>query len=230
MRLQKYLSQQGVCSRREAEDLIKNGAVKVNGKKTTLGDKWNLGDVVSLHGKEVGGVKPKQVFLAFHKPQGVETTLREIEEHKSLADFDFGALRVFAVGRLDKESRGLLLMTNDGDMANTLMHPKFGHEKEYIVTVNKKLREADLVAMRKGVQIETGMTHPCKVDQIFEKAFSIILTEGKKRQIRRMCKALGYNVLDLVRVRVENIKLGELKAGKWRHLTEGEIAQICTKK
>jgi len=231
VRLQKYLSEQGVCSRREGEDLIRNRRVKLNGEVATLGDKVKPGDVVLVNGNlKLTAGKPKRVMLAFHKPQGVETTFRSFDGGRSLQDFDFGDVRVFPVGRLDKASRGLLLMTNDGDLANTLMHPKYGHEKEYIVTTNRDIKPEDLKQMEQGIKIETGMTYPCKTEQVFQKAFKIILKEGKKRQIRRMSQALGYKVLDLLRVRFENVKLGELKPGKYRHLTETEIAGICKRK
>lgn len=223
-RLQKYLSGRGVCSRRAAEDLIRAGEITVNGVVAKLGDKVTGEEVIVVQGKTVSGAAPSKIYIAFHKPKGVQTTLRYFPGQETLAQFDFGA-RVFPVGRLDKMSRGLILMTNDGDLANKLMHPRYKHEKVYHVRTSVSLSPEAISLMQKGIMIDGKKTAPCVVEPISD-GYAITLREGRKRQIRRMIEAMGSRVSDLKRVSVGPIALGNLKAGRWRTLTEDEITAL----
>lgn len=225
IRIQKLLSQQGICSRRECEGWIRSQWLKINGKTASLGDRATVNDTFEVKGKPLKlslGKKINKQVLAFYKPRGVECTLKAEEASQTLADYDFGG-RFFSIGRLDKDSHGLLLMTNDGDLANKLAHPRYQKEKEYLVKVDKKITPSFLKLMAGGVEIEGVKTLKCKVDQRENKIFSIILTQGRNRQIRKMCEALGFTVMDLLRIRVGNIFLGEMKAGKWRVLSDVEL-------
>jgi 23S rRNA pseudouridine2604 synthase len=218
IRIQKYLSQKGICSRRQAETYVREGRLEVDGKKLTLGDRVIPGSLVMLDGKPLDipdEVEP--VLLAFYKPRGVESTLKAIDKSKTLADFDFGG-RVFPVGRLDKDSHGLLLLTNDGELANKLMHPRYEKEKEYLVQLHKKIEAADIQALEGGIMLDDKKTAPCKITLINELTMAITLKEGRNRQIRRMCVALGYEVTDLLRIRVGKVHLKDLKPGDVRPL------------
>ncbi len=227
-RIQKYLSQKGLFSRRECERYIRSKRIAINGELAVLGDRVNDEDVIWLDGEALEIKKSiKKRVLAFYKPIGVESTLKANYESKTLADFDFKG-RVFPIGRLDKNSHGLLLLTNDGELSNRLMHPKYKKEKEYLVVVNKPITSIFLAQMSKGVFLRQKKftTSPCTIEKIEDHIFRIILTEGKNRQIRRMCEALGFKVKDLLRIRIGNCYLGELKVGKYRVLGEKEIKSL----
>lgn len=224
VRLQKFLSQQGFFSRREAEEMIRKKRLTINGQLATLGDKACMGDIICLDGNCLEFSKTiKKIVLAFYKPRGVESTWEKDSETRTLADYDFKQ-RVFNVGRLDKDSHGLLLLTNDGELANQLMHPKYKKEKEYLVVLNKEFDVNFLKKMSNGIVLSKHKTtKKCFVEKVEPKIFRIILTEGQNRQIRRMCESLDYKVLDLLRIRMGKVYLGDLKEGKYRYLSEIEI-------
>jgi len=229
IRLQKFLSQQGVCSRREAEDLMRRKKIKINNKIATLGDKVLGTEKIVINNKLLNPQKsPEKIYLKFHKPRDVECTLRKFSDHESLASFDFGPVRVFPVGRLDKDSRGLILLTNDGDITHKLMHPSFEHEKEYEVKIDHHIKKEDVEKLEQGIVLEEGKTAPCKIKIINSKKFTIILREGKKRQIRRMCESLGYEVLDLLRIRIKNIHLKNIPAGQTLPLSSVEKKELLS--
>lgn len=220
MRINKFISETGYCSRREADKLVAEGRVTINGIKAELGSQAELGDDVRINGRLIGEQK-KHVYIALHKPVGItSTTERHIKGN--IVDFVNHRERIFPIGRLDKDSEGLILLTNDGDVVNPILRSEGRHEKEYIVTVDKPLTPSFLKGMSEGVHILGSMTLPCKVKRVGTSTFHIILTEGRNRQIRRMCEALGYKVLRLKRIRIMNILLGDLAKGKWRDLTEDE--------
>lgn len=227
MRLNKYLSVHGICSRREADRLITQGRVYVNGQKAVLGQEAGQDDLVVVDGKETAR-QTREIFYAVHKPRGVVVTTDRSRGDRVLEDLVPKTHRVFAVGRLDKESEGLILMTNNGDVSNRIQKARSFHEKEYVVQADHPLSEDFLSKMRKGVFLEElhRTTRPCKVSRVSKDSFRIILTEGMNRQIRRMCKALGYEVVALKRVRVMNILLGNLPAGGYRSLSQEEIAEL----
>lgn len=224
VRLNKYLSESGVCSRREADRLIESGKVTVDGKTAHTGMRVQPGQTVKV-GRRVVSRQDEMVVLAVNKPRGIVCT-EERRERDSIVRFLNYPIRVTYVGRLDKDSRGLLLMTNNGDIINKMMRSSNRHEKEYRVTVDKEITEDFLSRMSSGVPILDTVTRPCRVRQIGKYTFSIILTQGLNRQIRRMCETLGYAVRDLVRVRVMNIRLGNLKEGQYRKLTDEELEEL----
>ena len=224
VRLNKYLSEAGVCSRREADRLIESGRVTVDGKPAQTGMKVIPGQEVRV-GKKLVSKGDEMVVLAVNKPRGIVCT-EEKRERNSIVRFLDYPIRVTYVGRLDKDSRGLLLMTNNGDIINRMMRASNYHEKEYKVTVDKEITDEFLEKMAGGVPILDTVTRPCKVRKIGKYTFSIILTQGLNRQIRRMCEALGYEVKDLLRVRVMNIRLGSLKEGEYRELTDAELEEL----
>ena len=224
VRLNKYLSESGVCSRREADRLIESGKVTVDGKTAHTGMRVQPGQTVKV-GRRVVSRQDEMVVLAVNKPRGIVCT-EERRERDSIVRFLNYPIRVTYVGRLDKDSRGLLLMTNIGDIINKMMRSSNRHEKEYRVTVDKEITEDFLSRMASGVPILDTVTRPCRVRQIGKYTFSIILTQGLNRQIRRMCETLGYAVRDLVRVRVMNIRLGNLKEGQYRKLTDEELEEL----
>ena len=221
IRLNKFLSEAGVCSRREADRLIESGKVTVDGKRAEMGMKVTESQIVCIGKKQV---KPKKemVLLAVNKPVGVVCT-EEKREKNNIIEFLKYPTRITYIGRLDKDSEGLLLMTNNGDIINKMMRAGNEHEKEYIVTVNKPVTDEFLEKMANGVPILDTVTRKCKVEKFGKFKFRIILTQGLNRQIRRMCEYCGYKVTRLVRVRVMNIKLGDLKPGEYRAVTEKEI-------
>ena len=223
IRINKYLAQCGVCSRREADELISKGRVTVDGMPALNGMKILPGMIVKVNGKVVSGVEEK-VYLAFNKPRGIVCTAMKGDE-RNVIDFISYPKRITYCGRLDKDSEGLLILTNDGDLIDAMMRSRNNHEKEYIVTVNKPATEAFLYELSKGVYLEEldVTTKKCKVTRISDNSFSIILTQGLNRQIRRMCEAFGYRVRKLVRVRVMNVNLWELPTGKYRELTSDEV-------
>jgi len=224
IRINKYISEKGLCSRREADELIKQGRVTINGKKATIGSKVYSKDIVKLEGKSLKS-KPSPVYLAFNKPAGIVCTT-DIKEKNNIISFINYPKRIFPVGRLDKESEGLIFLTSDGDIVNKILRAGNNHEKEYIVTLNKPITEGFIESMEKGVKILGTVTKKCKLSQISKYVFRIILTEGMNRQIRRMCQVFGYEVIRLRRVRIMNVKLGSLPEGRWRHLTPDELKII----
>ena len=230
VRLNKYLSDAGVCSRREADRLIESGRVTVDGKMASPGTKVEPGQEVRI-GKKVIKNHTEKIVLAVNKPAGIVCT-EDKKEKKNIIRYLNYPVRVTYAGRLDKDSEGLLIMTNDGDLINGMMRARYGHEKEYKVTVNQPITDEFVYKMVSGVRIidrEKKMdviTRPCKVEKIGKYTFTIILTQGLNRQIRRMCDALGYKVTRLVRVRIMNVKLGGLKTGAVRKLTEQEFKEL----
>ncbi len=231
MRLNKFLSESGACSRREADTLIAEGRVTVNGGPAVLGTQVNDGDDVRLDGDRVGPArkKVKPVYIALNKPVGITcTTERHVEGN--IVDFVNHTERVFPIGRLDKDSEGLILLTNDGDIVNEVLRAEHAHEKEYIVRVDHAITPDFVEKMAAGVRIGDQTTRPCKVSALGPKVFRIVLTQGLNRQIRRMCDAFGYTVESLQRVRIMHIKLGELPLGRWRPLSHTEIAPLLPKR
>ncbi len=219
IRVQKYLSQKGICSRRQAEIYVREGRLSVDGTQLTLGDKVVPGALIFMDGAPMD--IPEEVapmLLAFYKPRGVESTLKVIDKTKTLANFNFGG-RVFPIGRLDKDSHGLLLLTNDGELANKLMHPRYEKEKEYLIQTDKKMEDKDIQALQEGIMLDEKKTAPCKVEVINDDTVAITLKEGRNRQIRRMCVELGYEVTDLLRVRVGKVHLKDLKPGDIKPLS-----------
>lgn len=224
MRINKYLSSAGIVSRRGADKWIEDGRITINGQLAELGSRVNEGDDVRADGQPVQ-LEEQLVYIALNKPVGItSTTERHIKGN--VVDFINHPLRIFHIGRLDKDSDGLLLMTNDGDIVNEILREEHGHEKEYIVTVDQNITQSFINNMESGVDILDTTTKPCKVKQLGPKKFNITLTQGLNRQIRRMCSALGYNVKSLQRTRILNIYLGDLPIGKWRDLTETELNEM----
>lgn len=223
MRLNKYISETGICSRREADSWIEQGRVSINGKHAELGTQVNEGDEVRVNGRVVGA-KKRQVYIALNKPVGITcTTERHIAGN--IIDFVNHPDRIFPIGRLDKDSEGLILLTNNGDIVNEILRVENKHEKEYIVTVDRPVTADFLEGMSKGVrlpELETT-TKPCRTSRVGDRVFRIVLTQGLNRQIRRMCEAFGYDVRRLQRVRIINLRLGNLKVGAWRDLTAEEL-------
>ena len=224
MRINKFLAETGIVSRRGADKWIEEGRVTINGELATVGSKVEDGDIVCVDGKPVQ--KEEQlVYIALNKPVGItSTTERHIEGN--VVDFVNHPLRIFHIGRLDKESEGLLLLTNDGDIVNEILRAENHHEKEYVVQVDKPLTDQFLKKMASGVEILDTKTLPCKVEKVSSHVFKIILEQGLNRQIRRMCSARGYSVRRLQRIRIMNIHLGNLKVGQWRDLTEKERTEL----
>lgn len=224
-RLNKYISDTGFCSRREADALIESGHVQINGNKPELGTKVTDGDVVTVKGQKIKAVaenKSDRVYLAYHKPVGVTcTTERKIRGN--IIDAIAYKQRIFPIGRLDKPSEGLILLTNDGDIVNKILRAENNHEKLYRVTVNKAINDNFINKMASGVPILNTVTLPCEVKQVSKLSFDIILQQGLNRQIRRMCEYCGYEVTKLVRKRIMHIDLTGLKVGQYRHLTPSEM-------
>ena len=224
VRLNKYLSEAGVCSRREADRLIESGKVTVDGVTAQMGMRVTAGQIVKV-GKKTVSKQDEMIVLAVNKPKGIVCT-EDQRERDSIVRFLNYPVRVTYAGRLDKDSRGLLLMTNNGDIINQMMRAAYRHEKEYKVTVDKEITEQFIKKMSEGVPILDTVTRPCTVKKIGKYTFSIILTQGLNRQIRRMCAAFGYEVKDLVRIRIMNIRLGSLKEGAYRKLTDEELEEL----
>ncbi len=228
MKVDKYIALSGYTSRRKAFDLIEDKKVKVNGKIATFSTKMKEGDVVEIGG-EVLEVKPfKPVYLAYHKPKGIVCTTEKIAGN--IIDAINYPEKIYPVGRLDKESEGLILMTNHGEMIDKIANASFGHEKEYVVTLNLPVRQKFLDEIQQGIKMYGEETKPCKawLEPGTKRIFHIILTQGLNRQIRRMCNAYDYQVLKLQRIRVMNIELGKLKSGEWRELTEEEWSALSS--
>lgn len=221
MRLNKFISETGACSRREADAWIEAGRVTINGQPATLGTQVGEADVVSVDGREVGAAR-QHVYIALNKPPGIIcTTQRHVAGN--IVDFVRHRERIFPIGRLDKDSEGLILLTNHGDIVNEILRSENDHEKEYVVTVDRPVTEIFLNGMASGVRILGTVTKPCKVSREGSSTFRVILTQGLNRQIRRMCSFFGYKVVRLQRVRIMNVSLGKLPLGHWRELEDGEV-------
>ena len=223
-RLNKHLSESGICSRRAADKLIEEGKVLVNGIKAELGTKITTQDVVTCQGKKVEGKDP-MVLIVVNKPVGIVCTT-EKREKDNIVDFLKYPIRIFPIGRLDKDSQGLLLMTNDGDIVNKILRAGNRHEKEYIVSLNKDVKDDFIKGMSNGVPILDTITRPCVVEKIGKRKIRIILTQGLNRQIRRMCEYFNYSVVALKRVRIMNIELDNLKLGHYRDVTKAEMQEL----
>ncbi|HAT4191831.1 TPA: 23S rRNA pseudouridine(2604) synthase RluF [Clostridium perfringens] len=224
VRLNKYISETGFCSRREADKLIEQGRVKIDGLKATTGMKVSKGQSVFIDGKPLK-VENELVYIALNKPVGITCTT-ESKIKGNIVDFINHEKRIFPIGRLDKDSQGLIFMTNDGDIVNKILRAGNNHEKEYIVTVNKSITDEFIKGMSNGVPILGTVTKKCLVKKESKNSFRIILTQGLNRQIRRMCEYFGYEVKKLERIRIMNVSLGNLKIGSWRYLTKKELAEI----
>ncbi len=221
MRINKFISETGVCSRREADSWIEAGRISINGATATLGSKVNDGDTVCVDGKPIGA-KKQHVYIALNKPIGITCT-SEPHIKDNIVDLVGHSERIFPIGRLDKDSEGLILLTNNGDIVNEILRVENAHEKEYLVTVDRPVTDAFLKGMASGVRILGTLTKPCAVTRVHANTFRIILTQGLNRQIRRMCAAFDYKVRRLQRLRIMHIQLGNLKRGQWRDLTKIEL-------
>ncbi len=224
VRINKYLSEIGFCSRREADKLIEENRVTINGKVPEMGTKISSNDKVCVDGKPVASKNEERIYLAFNKPVGIECTTNQ-NVNNNIVDYINYPERIFPIGRLDKASEGLIFMTNDGDIVNKILRARNNHEKEYLVTVNKPITERFITRMSNGIPILDTVTRKCKVEQVSKYVFRIILTQGLNRQIRRMCEFLGYEVTALKRIRIINISL-DIPVGKHRKLTHKEILQL----
>ncbi len=225
IRINKYLSEVGYCSRRAADKLIEQGRVTINGKVPEMGTKVLPTDQVAVDGELISEAQEKRIYIAFNKPVGIVCTTDTGVEPDNIIDYINYPTRIFPIGRLDKPSEGLIFLTNDGDIVNKILRARNNHEKEYLVTVNKPITKEFIEDMSKGVPILGTMTRNCYVKQINRYDFKIILTQGLNRQIRRMCEYFDYHVMKLKRVRIMNIKL-DIPVGRWRYLTEDEIEEI----
>ena len=223
-RINKFLSESGFCSRREADKLLEEGRITINGIVPEMGTKVSINDEVRVDGKLVREKRDKPVYLAFNKPVGIECTTNQ-SVRDNIVDYINYPKRIFPIGRLDKASEGLIFMTDDGDIVNKILRARNNHEKEYIVTVNKEITDRFIQKMSNGVPILDTVTRKCKVEQISKFVFRIILTQGLNRQIRRMCEYLDYEVTTLKRTRIINISL-DIHVGRYRDLTDDEIKQL----
>jgi 23S rRNA pseudouridine2604 synthase len=224
MRLNKYISETGICSRREADKWIEAGRVTCNGQRAALGTQVAAGDEVRVDGQLLGA-KKKDVYIALNKPVGIICTT-ETDIADNIIDHVRHPERIFPVGRLDRDSEGLILLTNNGDIVNEILRSENNHEKEYIVTLDRPVTDLSLQMMSSGVKIMGEITKPAKVARVDPQTFRITLTQGLNRQIRRMCSALGYKAQRLQRVRIMNIRLGNLRPGEWRALTPTELSGL----
>lgn len=224
MRLNKYISESGICSRREADKFIEAGKVYINGNLAVVGSKVSPNDTVVVNKTTI---KPKsnKIYIALNKPIGITCTT-ELHVEGNIINFMNYPERIFPIGRLDKPSEGLIFLTNDGDIVNKILRAGNNHEKEYIVSVDKPITKEFVKSMESGIPILDTITKPCKVKKIGKCTFNIVLTQGLNRQIRRMCEFLGYTVTSLKRVRIMNISLDSLSTGKWRYLTNKEVSNL----
>jgi len=230
MRLNKFISETGLCSRREADELIRQQRVTLDGEIAATGAKWLEGMAVCVDGnvikqKPQAKHKRKHIYIALNKPIGITCTT-DTSVRGNIVDFVDHPERIFPIGRLDKNSEGLILLTSNGDIVNQVLRAENKHEKEYLVGVNKPVNDVFLRTMARGVRIHNQVTLPCRVSRLAKYGFRIVLTQGLNRQIRLMCEALGYNVVQLRRTRIVNVKLGTLKPGAWRNLTDAELAGL----
>ena len=224
-RINKYLSEAGFCSRREADKLIEKGRVTINGKIPEMGTKVAPGDIVRVDGKEIYNEQEKQIYIAFNKPVGIVCTTDTGVEKDNIIDFINYPSRIFPIGRLDKASEGLIFLTNDGDIVNKILRARNNHEKEYIVTVDRPITPGFIERMSSGIPILDTITKNCEVERLGNFDFRIVLTQGLNRQIRRMCEYLNYEVTNLKRIRIMNVLL-DVPVGEWRDLTSIELAEI----
>ena len=225
IRINKYLSEIGYCSRRQADKLIEQGRIIVNSKEAVMGYKVQKDDVIHVDGEKIKQKKSKRIFIALNKPKGVVCTTNAGVEENNIIDFIKFRERIFPIGRLDKTTTGLILLTNDGDTANKILKTAYNNEKEYLVRVNRPISEDVLKKMSEGVAIVGKKTRKCKVEKLKSTEFKIILTQGLNRQIRRMCEYFDFRVISLKRVRIMNIKL-DVKEGKYRLLNDKEISEL----
>lgn len=225
IRLNRYLSEAGICSRREADRRIADGRVTIDGRVAEVGQKLMPGQQVACDGVPVSG-KDAPVLLAVNKPRGIVCTTSDKDRAENIVEFLNYPVRIYPIGRLDKDSEGLLLMTNEGELVNRILRARYGHEKEYLVTVDKPLTDDFIRKMGAGVAILDTVTRPCEVEKTGKMSFRIVLTQGLNRQIRRMCEALGYQVQTLKRVRMLNITLDGLKTGEYREVTAVERKKL----
>jgi 23S rRNA pseudouridine2604 synthase len=228
IRINKYLSQAGFCSRREADKLLEQGRISINGEYVEVGTKVNPGDQVYVDGHLVEKETEQKVYLAVNKPKGVVCTTNSKVEKNNIVDFVNYPTRIFPIGRLDKMSEGLILMTNDGEIVNHILRARHYHDKEYLVTVDKTITDEFTQKMRNGVPILDTITRKCEVEKLGDRSFKIVLTQGLNRQIRRMCEALDYRVRTLKRTRIKNITL-DIEKGKYRSLTPEEVKDLYEK-
>ena len=224
IRLNKFLSDAGYCSRREADRLVEQGVVKVNGKTAVMGQKVTINDSIMVKGKNISR-EEEQILIALNKPVGIECTT-DLNNPDNIVDFINFDKRIYPIGRLDKNSQGLILLTNDGSIVNNILKGSNYHEKEYVVTVDKPVTDDFIKKMSTGVRIIDQVTRPCKVAKVKKHVFNIVLTQGLNRQIRRMCGELGYNVQKLKRIRIMNIELGTLPVGQYRKVTDSELKEL----
>jgi 23S rRNA pseudouridine2604 synthase len=222
--INKYISDSGFCSRREADKLIEQFRVEINGSLALKGNRVQQGDVVTVDGEKLKTNK-KVVYIALYKPRGITTTTDTTDKNNVISFINYKS-RIFPVGRLDRPSEGLLLLTNDGDMVNKILRAGNQHEKEYVVTVEQEITNEFLQKMRNGIKIDGVMTKNCKVEQLGKNKFKIILVQGLYRQIRKMCEACNYHVTQLIRTRIMHITIKNLPNGKWRYLTQEEINKM----
>lgn len=224
-RINKYLSEAGYCSRRAADKLLEEGRITINGKVPEMGTKVSDEDIVEVDGKPIRESEDAPIYIAFNKPVGIVCTTDTKREIDNIIEYINHPKRIFPIGRLDKPSEGLILLTNDGDIVNKILRARNNHEKEYLVRVDKPINPKFLDKMRNGVPILDTVTKKCEVEKIDDMTFRIVLTQGLNRQIRRMCEYLGYEVKKLKRIRIMNIKL-DLPVGKWRDLTDAEFSTL----
>lgn len=224
IRINKFFTEQGICSRREADRLVESGLITINGRVAKLGDQVEPSDVIAREGQVLPwGRAP--LYIKYHKPVGVTTTSESHVPRNIIAEIGHSE-RIFPIGRLDKDSSGLILLTNDGDIVNEILRAEFGHEREYLVRVDRPFDQAFLDHMAEGVVILGSRTKPCRMSRVGRDRFRIVLTEGRNRQIRRMCRALGYRVIMLHRTRIMHITVDGLGAGEWKELTSQEREQL----
>lgn len=225
IRINKYISSLGICSRREADQMVQDKRVKINGELAENGSRVGDNDSVTLDGKRLGNRAKQSIYIALNKPVGIVSTTDQ-RERNNIVDFMDYPERVFPIGRLDKDSEGLILLTNDGEIVNYLLRARYQHEKEYEVHVSRKITEGFTQGMSGPVPVLGQMTIPAKVSKIDDFSFRIVLTQGLNRQIRRMCEHFGYEVTRLTRLRIMNVTLGNLRPGEWRYVTAKEMAQL----
>ena len=226
IRINKFFTEHGICSRREADRLIAAGRVTINNAVAKLGDQVSLGDVIASDGQKIPWGQSR-IYIKYHKPVGVTTTSEAHVPRNIIREIGHSE-RIFPIGRLDKDSSGLILLTNDGDIVNEILRTEFGHEREYEVAVDRPYDQAVLDRLAAGVVILDSKTKPCRVERLGPKRFRIVLTEGRNRQIRRMCQAVGYRVITLHRVRIMHITLTGLSSGAWKALSPPEQEELLT--
>jgi len=226
IRINKYLSEVGHCSRRAADKLLEEGRITLNGAVPELGTRVQPEDEVAVDGEVVAGNDQERIVIAYHKPVGIVCTTDQRREKDNIIDAINFPTRIYPVGRLDKMSEGLIFLTNDGDIVNDILRARYGHEKEYHVTVNQPITDDFLEKMSAGVAILDTVTLPCEVEQTERQSFKIVLKQGLNRQIRRMCEALGYRVRRLKRTRIIHVELGDLPVGQYRSLDDQELSRL----